>query len=206
MSRRTLVSILSLALAWLAPATAAAQGAAQPFDGSGPWIVVGGGSTTVLGDCPDCTIEGNYRHAGGLLVNAGVSLNRRADVGAEVLWVPSTAVTGDKIRTTFVMAIGQFRPWATRGFFIKGGAGMAFVRNWVVDLSGNTDEAPPFTSKALAVGIGAGWEWRLSPKFGAELFGSQHVGALGDAVTSVRRVENVVGNFWTVGAGIVFRP
>jgi len=204
-SRRTLVRILSLALAWLAPATAAAQQAPPP-DGSGAWIVVGGGSTTVLSDCPDCTGENNYRHAGGLLINAGVSLNRRADVGAEVLWVPSTAITGDEIRTTFVMAVGQFRPWVTRGFFLKGGAGMAFVRNWVVDLSGNTDEAPPFTSKALAVVVGAGWEWLLTPKFGFELFGSQHVGALGDIQSSVGRIENVVGNFWTAGGGIVFRP
>jgi hypothetical protein len=140
-----------------------------------------------------------------LLANIGVSLNSRADIGGEVMWVPSTTVSGETIRTTFVMAVGQFRFWKNRGFFVKGGGGMAFVRNWVVDLSGAGDPAPPFTSKALSVGIGAGWEWRLHPRFGVQVFGSQHVAALGDLQANQTTIENVVGNFWTVGGAIVFR-
>jgi hypothetical protein len=38
------------------------------------------------------------------------------------------------------------------------------------------------------------------------VFGSQHVAALGDLTTSnATTVENVVGNFWAVGAAIVIR-
>jgi hypothetical protein len=182
-----------------------AQAPVSPTDGVRPWVVIGGGYTSVLGDCPDCTQEPRYGNAGSFLTNIGVSLNSRADIGGELMWVPSKTVSGESVRTTYVMAVGQFRFWKNKGFFVKGGGGMAFVRNWVVDLSGATNTAPPFTSKALSVGIGAGWEWRLSPRFGVEIYGSQHVAALGDLRTSQVLVENVVGNFWSVGGAIVFR-
>ena len=206
MTRRFVRLALLAVLPLVATAAAAQDAGNAPADGSGrPWIVIGAASTTVLGDCPDCPPEGNYRHAGGFLVDAGVSLNSRADVGGEVLFVPSTSESGETIHSTFVMAAVQFRFWRTSGFFVKTGAGMAFVRNWVVDLSGGGDPAPPFTSKALALALGAGWEWRFGPRAGVQLFGAQHVAALGDFQVNQTRVENVVGNFWSFGAAIVFR-
>ena len=210
MTRRLLTSLFVL-LPFIATAAAAQQTpapAAAPApktEGVHPWVVIGGGYTSVLGDCPDCTQEPNYRSAGSFLANIGVSLNSRADIGGDLMWVPSKTVSGETIRTTYVMAVGQFRFWKDKGFFVKGGAGMAFVRNWVVDLSGGSNTAPPFTSKALSVGIGAGWEWRLRPRFGVQVFGSQHVAALGDLQANQAVIENVVGNFWTIGGAIVFR-
>ena len=209
MIRQILTSLLLLPL--IATAAAAQQApapAATPApktEGVHPWIVIGGGYTSVLGDCPDCTQEPRYGSAGSFLANIGVSLNSRADIGGELMWVPSQTVSGETLRTTYVMAVGQFRFWKNSGFFVKGGAGMAFVRNWVVDLSGGSNTAPPFTSKALSVGIGAGYEWRLRPRFGVQVFGSQHVAALGDLQANQTTIENVVGNFWTVGGAIVFR-
>ena len=184
---------------------AQAQAPVRASDGIRPWIVVGGGYTSVLGDCPDCVQEPLYNSAGSVLADLGVSLNTRADIGAELMWVPSKTVTGETLRTTYVMAVAQFRFWKDKGFFVKGGGGMAFVRNWVVDLSGGDNTAPPFTSKALSVGIGAGWEWRVSPRFGVQVYGSQHVAALGDLRANNLLVENVVGNFWSLGGAIVFR-
>jgi hypothetical protein len=209
MIRQILTSLLLLPFV---AATAAAQQApaqspppAPVKEGIRPWIVIGGGYTSILGDCPDCTQEPRYGSAGSFLANIGVSLNSRADIGGELMWVPSQTVSGETLRTTYVMAVGQFRFWKNKGFFVKGGGGMAFVRNWVVDLSGGTNTAPPFTSKALSVGIGAGWEWRLSPRFGMQVFGSQHVAALGDLQANQTTIENVVGNFWTLGGAITFR-
>ena len=205
-----------LALAWLpwlivlvglGPRQAAAQ-PAPGEDAAGPsrsWIVLGGATTTVLGDCRDCGDPGNYRHAGSVLAKAGFSLNTRTDLGAEVLWVPSTTVTGERIRTTFLMASVQFRPWRTRGFFLTTGSGIAFVRNWVVDFENEENTSPPFTSSAFGLEVGAGWEWRMRGRLGAQVFGAQHVVALGDLQTGGRTVENVVGNFWSFGAGVVFR-
>ena len=71
------------------------------------------------------------------------------DVGAEVFWMPMTTAAASARR---IDAVAQFRPWASQGFFLKGGAGMAFVRNWV-DASG----PDPINSKALSVVIGGGW-------------------------------------------------
>src|SRR5262245_10805961 len=190
-----------VALVLLTPVAARAQSVAS--DGIHPWLVVGGGSTTLSGDCTNCE-EGNYQHTGGLLVNGGVSLSQRTDVGAEVLWVPAHLPSGPDLRTTFVLAAVQFRPWRTAGFFVKAGAGFAFVRNWVVDLEA-TGESPPFISAAFGLGIGAGWEWRTRSRLGAQIFGSQHVATLGDLNTGTTTVDNVIGNFWSAGAAIVIR-
>ncbi len=56
-----------------------------PNESKRPWIVIGGGYTSVLGDCLNCTQEPNYRSAGSFLANVGVSLNSRADIGGEVM-------------------------------------------------------------------------------------------------------------------------
>jgi hypothetical protein len=203
MSRPTRRLLALVALLLLASAQAAAQPAGAPF--SRPWIVVGGGSTTLLGDCRDCGEPENYRHAGSVLVHAGFALNARTDFGAEVLWVPSTLVSGERLRTTFLMAAVQFRPWRTRGFFLKAGSGITFVRNWVVNFENEEDTSPPFTSPGFGLDVGAGWVWRTRGRLGAQIFGAQHVVALGDLETSTRVFENVVGNFWSIGAALVIR-
>ncbi len=182
----------------LIPTVARAQ---QPGVDRRLWLGAGGAWTTMLGDCTNCEVE-NYLHSGGVMGNAGISLNRRTDLGAEVLWIPETLTTGDQIRVTFLMAAVQFRPWQSRGFFLKAGAGMAFLANWLDALD---DQEPPVRSKAFALAIGAGWEWKLRGRLGVQAWSTQHVAALGDLQTSTETVENVMGNFWTVGGGIVIR-
>ena len=163
----------------LAPAAAVAQPAPQA---SGPpsrvWVVAGGGWTTLRGDCQTCEEDYPFRHGGSVLVNGGYSVNTRMDVGGEVFWVPVDTDDG-RIRTTHFAAVAQFRPWVSQGFFLKGGAGMAYVKNWV-DILG----AQSVNSKALSLVIGAGWEFRATRRIGLQLFGSQHVAALGDFKTS----------------------
>lgn len=199
---------LSWAVVFLcgAPAFAGGQDAGQaaasdPAPFSQLWIVAGGASTTMVGDCTDCAAD-TYLHTGSVMGIFGWSLNRRADLGAEVLWAPTTLTTGDTIRITFLIASAQYRPWTTRGFFLKAGSGMAFVRNWLGTVE---DNAPSIRSKAFALGIGGGWEWRASRRLGVQVFGSQYAAALGDLETSDRIAENVMGNFWSVGAAVVFR-
>jgi len=82
--------------------------------------------------------------------------------------------------------------------------GMAFVRNWVYDFSGGIS-APPFTSKALGLTYSAGWTFRHTQRVGVQIFGAQYVATLGDLKTSERTYENVIANFWSVGAVLVFR-
>ena len=203
MTKRAVLPVLRiLLLLLLSSGVAAAQTAtsSSPSSGWQPWIVVGGSSTTLLGDCTDCPAD-TYVHDGGVLAIVGTPLTPRTDIGGQLFWVPSSSAAGEPINTTYVMGTFQFRPWGSSGFFVRLSSGMAFVRNWVVD----TDTSTSFTSKAFALEIGGGWEWRFSRRFGTQVFGSQHVAALGDLQGATQRVENVMGNFWSVGGGIVIR-
>jgi len=203
MTKRAALPALRICLLLLlSSGVAAAQTAtsSSPSTGWQPWIVVGGSSTTLLGDCTDCPAD-TYIHDGGVLAIVGTPLTPRTDIGGQIFWVPSSSAAGEPIKTTYVMGTFQFRPWGGSGFFVRLSSGMAFVRNWVVD----TDTSTSFTSKAFALEIGGGWEWRFSRRFGTQVFGSQHVAALGDLQGATQRVENVMGNFWSVGGGIVIR-
>lgn len=182
----------------LAPANAAAQ-ASSPLP-SRLWLTAGGASATLHGDCQTCEAEYPYRHDGGVLANVGYQVNPRMDVGAEVFWVPMGTAAEGTIRTTHFDAVAQFRPWASQGFFMKGGAGMAYVRNWL-----DTTSSESINSKALSLVIGAGWEFRPLRRIGFQVFGSQHVAALGDLATIDGDIPDVVGNFWSFGAAIVIR-
>jgi hypothetical protein len=193
----------TILLVMLATRVAHAQSAPPPSSsGFGhPWIVGGGSATTLLGDCTDCPAD-TYIHSGGVLAIIGGSLTHKTDVGAELFWIPATTASGDYTRTMYIMGTFQFRPWQSSGFFMRVGSGMAVVRNWL----GTVDPDPAvFTSKAFALGLGAGWEWRLTPRFGAQIFGTQHAAALGDLTGNKGRVENVMANFWSVGAAFVIR-
>lgn len=199
----TALTCLTSLTAWAqtsqgAPATAAAP----PPEQSRLWIVGGGGSTTVRGDCRECSHEGPYRHTGGVLLDAGVRVNDRMDGGVELFWVPGTSTEGDRNRATFLVGIAQFRPWRSKGFFLKGGMGFAWVRNWIYEVG---EGPPPYTSKALGLTYGAGWAFRRAERVGLQVYGSQHVIALGDLETSAGRFENVVGNLWSIGAAVVIR-
>jgi len=183
------------ALIVLAPSVCAAQ---ETID-SRMWIVAGGTSATVRGDCQTCEEDFPYRHGPGILANAGYRVNPRMDVGAEIFWVPLETASGT-LNTTHMDAVAQFRPWRTHGFFIKGGAGMAFIRNWVDAIGPGA-----INSKALSVVVGGGWAFRVEKHVGFELFASQHAGALGDLQTVAGDVPDVLGNYWSIGAALVFR-
>jgi hypothetical protein len=201
--RRTLCG--ALLVLGLAPAVAFAQNAPQtaphttePASASSFWLSAGGLFATARGDCQTCEGDFPYRHSGGLIADVGRRVNSRMDVGGELFWMQVGTASG-KVRATHIDAVAQFRPWGSQGFFLKGGAGMAFVRNWV-DVAGD-----PINSKALSIVIGAGWAFRWTERFGFEVFVAQHAAALGDFRTAETTVNDVLINFWTVGAAIVIR-
>ncbi len=200
MSRLTRATrILMIAIGALVPVSTYAQAPAQ----SRSWFAVGAASTTLQGACGEgCDLESPYLNTGSVLANVGYRVNSRMDAGAELFWVPRVSTTGDGIRSTFILGVAQFRPWESRGFSVKAGMGMAFMRNWIYDAVGGS---APFTSKALGLTYGAGWTFRHTERVSVQVFGAQHVGALGDLETSTGKVENVIANFWSVGATLVIR-
>lgn len=184
----------------LAPSDVTAQPApsgAGATPQSGLWGVVGGAVTAVRRGCQTCDERMPSRHTGSLIVDAGYRIDRRTVVGAEVAWVPVSTASARR-STTHIDAIARFRPWATRGFFVKGGAGMAFVRNALEGV-----EERPAISKALSLVVGAGWTLRPDRRVAYELFGTQHAAALGDLQTSGGQVNDVLTNFWSAGVAIV---
>jgi hypothetical protein len=185
-------------LVWLIPALVMAQ-QEQPVPPSRLWIVAGGASGTLRGHCQDCPQDFPFRHGPAIVGNAGYRVSPRTDVGIDVFWMQWRNDSG-RIRATAIDAVAQFRPWTSKGFFVKGGAGMAFVRNWVQTIGPNPDD-----SKALAVVFGGGWEFNPKGRLGLQLFATQHVGALGDLQTSNGPIAEVTGNFWSLGAAIVIR-
>ena len=194
-------------LSAIAPAVASGQSAPQSLTTapaeepplSRMWLVAGGALAVQRGDCQTCEQDFDYRHAGGVLADIGYAVTRRMDVGAELFWTSTETLSGH-IRATQIDAVAQFRPWASQGFFLKGGAGMAFVRNWV-DATG----PGAINSKALSVVIGGGWAFRPGERVGLQIFATQHASALGDLATAEGEVPDVIGNFWSFGAAIVFR-
>ena len=201
---RTWVGGLSLLA--LAPALAFAQPTPQvpstqppPTGASNVWFVAGGAFATLRGDCQTCEEDYPYHHSGGALVDVGYRVNPRMDVGIEVFWMPIGTSQG-RINTTHLDAVAQFRPWSSKGFFIKGGAGMAFVRNWVELLGPDS-----FNEKALSVIIGAGWVFRPAARLGLQVFGTQHALALGDFQAAEGQIPDVMGNRWSLGAAVVIR-
>jgi hypothetical protein len=194
-----------IGLVWLAPGRVDGQAEASGVSDSNPsrvWAVIGGSWVTIRGDCTFCEVQGIEAHrdySWGLVGDIGVRVNNKTDAGLEVAWMPATTRSGTPFRATFLLGIVQFRPWESQGFFIKGGMGMAFTRNFL------TEEEDTITQKALAVDIGGGWAFRPDKRVGFQLHGTLHVAALGDFVTSEGVLENVMGNFWSLGGAVVIR-
>jgi hypothetical protein len=167
------------------------------------WLVAGAASTTKTGHCRNCPDAGPYSTSGSLLVNVGGRVNDRMDAGLELAVMPGEADSGDRNRVSMYLGVVQFTPWASRGFFLKGGIGMGFVRNWVY--SDGATATDPYTSKALSVAYGAGWAFRTNRRLGLQVYGAHHAIALGDLPTSTLTAENIMGNLWSIGAAIVVR-
>ena len=155
-----LVSLLcGIVLLWLAPAAAQAQSATTtpqtpPAADTAPAEAratsrfgVGGAYVARRGDCTTCEQDFPFLSDMGLLVDIGRRINPQMDVAAEVYWTP-TSSSDDRANVTHFDAIAQYRLWKSHGFFLKGGAGMALVRNWV-DVTGGGDSV---RSKAFSGG------------------------------------------------------
>jgi len=207
-TRSLAVAALFVAGIALTSARAHAQSAQAPTAASAQasrlWLTAGGGYTSQKGDCSNCEGDPIYVRSGNLTFDVGARASAQLDAAVELTWAPSHMRTGDDIRVTYLLGVGQYRPLKNHGLFFKGGMGVAFVRNWVIDVT--NDVTPAFTTNAMALTYGAGWEFRSKGRFGFQVFGTHNVVALGDlTVTGGQTAEDVIGNMWTAGASIVIR-
>lgn len=193
-----------------APATESAPAPAPPKPATNShsryWVVGGVGFGAARAGCPDCDREGVSTNGRSLLVDAGLRINPRLDFGLELAYGSSKLEDNDDeaILTTFVMGVVQVRPWDTRGFFFKTGMGAGIVGNGLIGPVGTLE--PPFTTNTLALMYGAGWVFKREQRFALQLHGTHHVAALGEVTTKdSTSIKNVLGNYWNVMVGIVFR-
>lgn len=183
--------------------------AAQPAGGPTPlgpfWLAAGGGMVTARGHCSGCDRDGVYLTSGGLFVDGGVRVTPRVDAGIEVSWVSSEIEGTSAVRTTFVLGLGQFRPWVDRGFLIRAGMGMGFAGNGLYNPF-QPALKPPYTTNALALSFGIGWVFRRERRLAFQVQGAQYVVAIGElTLVDGTTISNVVGNYWMVTGALVIR-
>jgi hypothetical protein len=207
------LSAVRVASAQTAPAPAAESAPAQApttravISHSRYWVVGGVGFGAARAGCPKCDQDGVSSNSRSLMVDAGFRATPRLDFGVEVAYGTSKLEDNedDPIPTTFVMGVVQVRPFVTQGFFFKTGMGAGIVGNGLYSPIGAELE-PPFTTNTLALVYGAGWVFKREQRFALQVHGTHHIAALGELMTTDQvSIKNVVGNYWNVMVGIVFR-
>jgi len=186
----------------LAPGVARAQEPqappAPPKSGVSWWAGGGGGYIAGRIDCTNCQEDPPYGNNGGFVFQGGVRLTERVQVGGEIFTFGRQAA-GLDLRQSYLLAIFQYRPWASQGFFLKGGYGMAFIKEVVPD----GDDV--IRTWGMGLTYGAGWIIGIDKRVSVAPFGAHYVTTVGDFQTSKGLAENVVGNGWFAGATIMFR-
>jgi hypothetical protein len=202
--------VVSAAIVGLGPVSASAQDAAPPaaapaLDGSRLWIVVGGGFSAARASCATCDRDGVFHRSKSLLIDAGIRVNEKVDAGVELFWVSSRIEKEDPVRTTFVLALAQIRPWHTQGFFMRAGMGIAFAGTGIYNPIGPALDFP-YSTNALGIAYGAGWVFKPHRCWTVQVQGTHHVAAIGELTTTDgSTIRNVIGNYWTAGVAIVLR-
>ena len=196
--RRGIVASAPVLMAAAAQASAQNSPAQQP--GRGAVLGVGLGYAAFRTDCNNCERDDLYSTGGGLMVSGGVAVNDQLDAGGEILWA-STAFEGGDYRASFLLGTVQFRPWKARGFYLKGGLGLAFLRANIT-VNDQTTESKP---KGLGVHYGAGWMFGRGRRVSFAPFGGHYVASLGDIPTSAGNAENPVSNVWYAGVTVFVR-
>jgi Outer membrane protein beta-barrel domain len=149
--------VLAVALSLFVPMTASAQAPNR----EGFWFGFGAGVGSADATCDDCDDEDNDRETGlAGYVKAGWTLNPRVLLGIEGSgWTK----TEDDVTLRMYNVSGTltFYPSDTSGFFVKGGAGVAFFDTEVED--GNITTKSDLGNGLGLIG-GVGYDFRLGER------------------------------------------
>jgi hypothetical protein len=194
------IALSAAALPAFAQATTAAAPASAPSGSKGFFLGAGGGYASFRSDCENCEHEDVYTGGRGFMVDAGWTVNEKFEGGAEFF----TAVSGadsNTYRTSYILGVGQFRPWKAYGFYLKGGFGMVrFKGTFTVEGQHGT-----MSSQGLGVTYGAGWVFGRGRRVSFAPFGAQYVATLGDITMPGVTFANAVSNAWMAGVMVFFR-
>lgn len=150
--------LLAVAFAALLPMTALAQAPER----EGFWFGVGAGIGSADVTCDDCDDDENDRERGGAgYLKAGWTLSPRVLLGIEgSAWTKKEEDAGTDITINMYNVSGTLTlyPSDTSGFFVKGGAGLAFVNSKYEE--GNTTVDSDM-GNGLGLLAGIGYDFRL---------------------------------------------
>ena len=188
----------------LLAAPAWAQRADRPHR-SGLWVELGAGPGRVRIACSGCT---NVVAAGAptSYFRIGGTVSDRVVIGFEVFSLLDRAFgfsLGDTSTTAETATATVVVLWfpGRRGFFFKGGVGLAAGQFTVPGTAGAD------TSNGGGIGLtyGIGWDFAISRKFAITTNFAAYVTAVGDVVLPGRRVDDVIATMYQGAIGFTFR-
>ncbi len=189
-----------IALAFV-PGAALAQSSAAPQARDVGWFAGGGGGYLAgRADCSNCETEVPYGNGGAFILQGGVRVRDRLQVGAE-LYSTNRTLPGGTFRNTHLLGIFQYRPFAKLGWFLKGGYGMAIVKGVVPGPEGDV------TGRTWGMGVmyGTGWEFKMGPHAAFVPLAATYITTVGDISAPAGTASNVVVNGWFAGALVTVR-
>ncbi len=174
-----------------------AQTPAPPGAGDFSMTVAASYAATKV-DCENCEAAA-YADTYNLTLSPRWRINRKLLAGAELVVQPSGR--SDEVRTSWLLGTVQFHPWADKGFFLKGGYGLLWVRTTLtIDGESNTGKF-----RGMVVNYGAGWHFRRDRRVSVAPFGAHYVQTVGSVTVDEFEAVNVVGNSWVAGVSVIFR-
>jgi len=199
--RRTLCGI---ALCVVLAAPAWAQRTDRPHR-SGLWGELGAGPGLVRiasSGCSDVVTAGGVTN----YVRIGATVSDRVVIGLEVFSLLNRGLgfsSGDTTKTAETATAAVVVLWfpSRRGFFFKGGAGLAVGQFTIPETAG----ADTSNGDGIGVTFGFGWDFAISRKFAVTANLAAYVTAVGDVVLPSQRVDDVIATMYQGSIGITFR-
>lgn len=170
-----------------------------PYRG-GLWADLGIGPGRMRLSCTTCA---TMAIANGVAITAslGGAPSRNVLLGVQAQsWIGTTGSREQQVRS--LLAIVQWYPWETAGFFVRAGTGV--VEGPVTPAQTGVQ---PATVQNTGIGLemGAGWDFPVTRHLGLTLQAGWHVAALGDLVVNGVAANDVIANVYRVGAAVVLR-
>jgi len=185
-------------------APASAQRTDRPHR-SGLWGELGAGPGRVRIACSGCT---DVVTAGGVTsyVRIGGTVSDRVVIGFEVFSLLDRGfgfLSADSTSTAETATAAVVVLWfpSRRGFFFKGGAGIAAGQFTIPGTAG----ADTSNNAGIGLTFGVGWDFAISRKFAITTNFAAYVTAVGDVILPGRRVDDVIATMYQAGIGITFR-
>jgi hypothetical protein len=172
---------------------------------SGLWGEIGAGPGRIRIGCSGCT-DVVAASAPASYLRIGGTVSDHVVIGLEVFSLLDRAFgfsSGDTTTTAATATATIVVLWfpTRRGFFVKGGAGLAGGQFTIPGTAG----ADTSTGGGIGMTFGFGWDFALSRRFAITTNFAAYVTAVGDVVLPGQRVDDVIATMYQAGIGFTFR-